>query len=111
MRWSLFHLCDRDALERCLFAERPDAVVWCPELHGVEVGPSIGGMTCHASGDRPVVKEDPMPWVGATPPRDRPGGDPGRFMLLLIGARRVPEGLAAGADRHPARCAEHPIDA
>ena len=52
-----------------------------------------------------------MLWVGATRLGDWPGGDPKHFMLLLIGARRVPEGLAAGADRHPARCAEHPIDA
>jgi hypothetical protein len=52
-----------------------------------------------------------MPRVGATPPGDRPGGDPEHFMLLLIDALRVPEGLAAGVDRRPARCAEHPIDA
>jgi dTDP-4-dehydrorhamnose reductase len=88
VRWSLFHLCDRDALERCRFTQRPDAVVWCPELHGVEVGPSHRRHDLSASGDRPVVKEDPMLWVGATRLGDRPG-----------------------ADRHPARCAEHSIDA
>jgi len=52
-----------------------------------------------------------MRWVGATRLGDRRGGDPKHFMLLLIGARQVPEGLASAADRHPARCAEHSIDA
>jgi dTDP-4-dehydrorhamnose reductase len=36
VRWSLFDLCDRDALKRFLFAERPDLVVHTAALVDVE---------------------------------------------------------------------------
>ena len=73
---------------------------------GSEVGSSIRGVTCHASGDLSSRQGGPRCHI-PTPPADRPARDRGHPELLPSSAHELPEGLATRVEGHLARFAEH----